>query len=488
MKKILTIMVFLMTAGAAMAQTQISNEEGLRAIADDMNGDYILTADITLTGSWSPLGTPNSDDDNGSFTGTLDGNGHTISGLGFKIDDKDVVYMGLFGRIGSAGVVKNLNVNKISDEGLLARAGDNNGTRNIGTIAGVNHGTILNCRSDVNIACYASYIDGGGIAGENAGLIKNCVYTGTIIGGNYTNVIIGGIVGDNESGGTLQNCVVTATITGGLTASPLYGQDHGNVNDCAYQFKNNQNQDCVRLEGRTLFKDGEWNTLCLPFDVVIGSSYLNGATIMELDTDEPDEDNEYEHVTGIEGTTLYLNFKIVTDQIVAGKPYIVKWSYNQNNLVDPDFTNASLNGLISGSLKPDSVTSNDGNVTFKGEFFSKDIVSADNTVFFLGEGSTLYYPNATMSINAFRGYFQLKNGYYGGEPQEEPSGDNPDPGVNIQGFSLNFGNETTDIVNIDHSPLTTDHSCYTLDGRRVDGKNLKPGIYIMDGKKILIRK
>jgi hypothetical protein len=53
-------------------QTEISSEAGLRAIANDLNGSYKLTADITLTTDWTPLGT---------FKGTLDGDGHIISGL-----------------------------------------------------------------------------------------------------------------------------------------------------------------------------------------------------------------------------------------------------------------------------------------------------------------------------------------------------------------------------------------------------------------------
>ena len=76
----------------------------------------------------------------------------------------------------------------------------------------------------------------------------------------------------------------------------------------------------VTLIGRTLFTDGDWNTLCLPFNIAdLRYTPLEGFTVMELDTDP----NLYEHATGLEDGTLYLNFKNAIG-IEAGKPYIVK--------------------------------------------------------------------------------------------------------------------------------------------------------------------
>ena len=70
--------------------------------------------------------------------------------------------------------------------------------------------------------------------------------------------------------------------------------------------------------------DGYWNTLCLPFNVTaeqIAAGDLAGAVIKELDT----EAGSYEHPTGYENGTLYLNFKDATS-IEAGKPYLIKWA------------------------------------------------------------------------------------------------------------------------------------------------------------------
>lgn len=76
----------------------------------------------------------------------------------------------------------------------------------------------------------------------------------------------------------------------------------------------------VKLAGRTLYCDGNWQTLCLPFSLanLIGTP-LEGFTVKELDTVAAYNG----HVTGLDGETLYLNFKDATG-IEAGKPYIVK--------------------------------------------------------------------------------------------------------------------------------------------------------------------
>lgn len=58
----------------------------------------------------------------------------------------------------------------------------------------------------------------------------------------------------------------------------------------------------VTLDGRTLYRDGDWNTLCLPFGMTsdqIASSPLAGATIKELD----------ESHSSLDGGNLTLTFK-----------------------------------------------------------------------------------------------------------------------------------------------------------------------------------
>lgn len=92
----------------------------------------------------------------------------------------------------------------------------------------------------------------------------------------------------------------------------------------------------------------------------------------------------------------------------------------------------------------------------------------------------------SFKVNAFRAYFKLSNGLVCGEPKQMGS---------INAFVLNFGGEeTTGIVDADmkyasqesgiSNPLQ--QTWYTIDGRRLNGKPTSKGIYIINGRKIVI--
>ena len=73
----LVLATALLTSVSAFAQTEINDVAGLKAIAKDLNGHYVLTQNITLSDAeWTPIGTSDH-----PFTGTLDGKGFTIKGL-----------------------------------------------------------------------------------------------------------------------------------------------------------------------------------------------------------------------------------------------------------------------------------------------------------------------------------------------------------------------------------------------------------------------
>ena len=85
----------------------------------------------------------------------------------------------------------------------------------------------------------------------------------------------------------------------------------------------------VTFSGRTIYSDGDWNTLCLPFNMSesqIASSPLAGYTIKSLDGTHSNLDSN---------GTLTLRFNTATT-IEAGRPYIVKWpvGFTINNNAD----------------------------------------------------------------------------------------------------------------------------------------------------------
>ncbi|MBQ4485254.1 MAG: hypothetical protein II934_09705 [Prevotella sp.] len=94
---------------------------------------------------------------------------------------------------------------------------------------------------------------------------------------------------------------------------------------------------------------------------------------------------------------------------------------------------------------------------------------------YLGGDSKLYYPGVDVPVNAFRGYFQLKNGL--------TAGDLPTNGA--KNFVLNFGDSTTEIVNYQLSTVNSNDSWYSIDGRKLQGEPKQKGIYIHRGKKMV---
>ena len=251
----------------------------------------------------------------------------------------------------------------------------------------------------------------------------------------------------------------------------------------------------VTLSGRTLYKDGSWNTLCLPFDMTAAqvTAQLAPSALMELDVNGKYDgsgnlDNEHgTYQTGFDGETLYLYFTDA-DAIEAGKPYIIRWGTPSNpaggTIASPiAFSNVEIEGAA-----PDNVTSTDGKVSFKGIYDPLSVGSndptptGDNTKLYLGTGNQLYYPNSPRTINAFRAYFQLNDGLTAGAP------------AGVRAFSLHFGDdaETTGIIEaVANSSLFTLHSSlsgwYDLQGRKLDKKPTHAGVYIYNGKKRVIK-
>ena len=228
----------------------------------------------------------------------------------------------------------------------------------------------------------------------------------------------------------------------------------------------------VTLQGRTLYKDGSWNTLCLPFA-------LNATQTAEM-LDNPEALMTLKS-TSFEGGTLTLTFEAAT-AIEAGKPYIVKWSrandytdVNAHNLYAPTFPCVPIS-QATASIKTQYVD-------FVGSYSPVSLAAGDGTVLYLGADNKLYYPSSAVTIGSCRAYFELKGDLTAGEPVSTE-------GQNIKSFVLNFGEESTGIEEVNGYGLWVNGygaGWCTLDGRRLGSKPSSSGIYIFEGRKVLIK-
>ena len=215
----------------------------------------------------------------------------------------------------------------------------------------------------------------------------------------------------------------------------------------------------VTLQDRTLYKDGDWNTLRLPFDY--NGDLLTGCTLMELDTEGSYSGKQ----TGFDAETgtLYLYFK-EADAITAGKPYLIKWA-SGSDLVNPVFTGVTIDGTVN-NVETEYVD-------FKGCFSPVNFDANDKTVLYLATGNNLQWPNTSMTLRSFRCYFQLK-----GIVKED-----------VSDARLFFGNEETTGVHFINNEKTAigNDEWYTIDGSTLQSQPTKKGIYIHQGKKVVIK-
>ncbi len=217
----------------------------------------------------------------------------------------------------------------------------------------------------------------------------------------------------------------------------------------------------VTLSDRTLYKDGKWNTICLPFDLVLEGSPLAGAVARPLSE------------ASIDGSTLNLTFGDPVTTLVAGTPYIIKWDAAATNIEDPVFDGV----IIDKADRSFSSGSDDTRVRFVSTYDAIAFTNADATnVLLLGGENTLRYANASAHLGACRAYFKIGDG---------------SAAAPVNSFNIDFSDgETTGIetLNIERGTWNED-SWYTLDGHKIANgqKPTAKGLYIHNGKKEIIK-
>ena len=205
---------------ADATEFQIATAEQLAGLAKLVNAGYTfegktikLTADIVLndikdweswettapTNTWTPIGT----NWKNPFAGTLDGDGHSVSGICIN---SEADCQGLVGYLGRGGTLQNLGV----------KASYIKGGNRVGGVCGTNSGTVTNCYNTGNVKGN-NYV--GGVCGDNYRTVTNCYNTGSVEGNNS----VGGVCGYNNR--TVTNCYyLTGTAAGGINGNDAAGK------------------------------------------------------------------------------------------------------------------------------------------------------------------------------------------------------------------------------------------------------------------------
>ena len=486
-----------------------------------------LMADITIVSDdhWIPIGQSEQrwdeehsvyvKDESRVFKGTFDGQGYTIT----MSTSSNRAVAGLFGYL--YGTVQHLKVTGSVVNSY--KVGDVTYTSSTGSIAAYNRGTISECANLASIVgVYA-----GGIAGENHGIITNCYNRGAI-GADATftgEKYLGGIAGANDGTGATISYVYASCLmnkvssTGGIVANPsewtsstcyynvkLDGDTEmdgnttltGNALKSSFDnskwtftdgqlpeltcFKNkivrlsdnNDNsailtsyheQTCnVELNGRTLYKDGDWNTLCLPFNLTLSGSALDG-------------DGVVAKVLNSAGTSLNseglltLVFDNAPATILAGTPFIIKWNNTGVHLSNVQFNNVTIDKTAPTPVTFSNAFGSAGQ--FVGTYSPFTIESSNkDQIVLLSSGNKLGYSATTpRTLHSCRAHFLIPTS----------------AGIRaMTDFDIDFEGEATGITNTD---LTdgTDDAWYTLTGMKLDGKPTQRGVYLHNGRKEAVR-
>ena len=461
--------------------------------------------DLDLGSGWTPIGAT----DNGNlFEGTFDGQGYTITYQASTPEFSSSTVLGLFGYF--RGTVQHLKV-----RGSVTNT-DESTTNSTAGIVAYNRGTIREC---ANLASIVGRRSVGGIAGVNKGIITNCYNRGYIgATGEYSGGYhLGGIAGEFE-GTELSNVYACCTIeevssTGEIVANNI----SGNYSNCHYAasgtttltgnalksylnnskwtftdgelpeltcFKNkivrlvdnydntaalscNNGQMCtVELTNRTLYKDGKWNTLCLPFDLTLSGSVLNGdgvvAKVLNGTSTSLDD-------TGL----LSLVFNPAPSTILAGTPFIIKWDNTGGHLTNVRFCDVTLNNAAPTAVTFDNASGASGQFVGTYSPFSIDAGNIDKIVLLSGD-NTLGYSKSNRTLRSCRAHFMI------------PTSSSIRA---MMDFDIDFdGGESTRITNMDSTDETDGNDgWWTLTGVKLDGKPTERGIYLHNGRKEAVR-
>ena len=226
----------------------------------------------------------------------------------------------------------------------------------------------------------------------------------------------------------------------------------------------------VDVRVKRTIKANEWSTLVLPFD-------MTEAQVKSVFGDDVELAEFIDYEANDDLTEITINFDaalLAEDGLMANNPYVIKTS--------KDITEFTVDGVtIDPNEEGAKVEYTNGRTGarkvvyafFQGTYHAGTIVPKNDL--FLSENK-FWYSTGETKMKAFRAYFWLQDVLAG----VDDGGASHAPIL----FNINDGGVATGIRSLNSAPIGS--TVYDLSGRKVSGK-LKDGVYIVDGKKKVIK-
>lgn len=198
---------------------------------------------------------------------------------------------------------------------------------------------------------------------------------------------------------------------------------------------------------RTFYKDGGWNTLCLPF--AVNATDFEGAEVREVD-----------FIQSSENTLVFKEATIIE----AGKPYLIKWANTSNEVYNFDATFEGANFVETPtSVKVDGIT-------FTGFYNKTTADKLGTSVAAIGAENKLFKVTSG-EMKGFRAAFVLNST------------------TQASDFKVVIDGTTTGIEDLVVDGVKANGRVYNLNGQYVGNSlnGLQPGIYIQNGKKVVVK-
>jgi hypothetical protein len=334
------------TNGGDSDLISISTAEQFNAIRNQLDGHYVLEADIDLTSyhSFTPIGRfePKSDapedEENPklelTFTGSFDGKNHKIS----NINIEGTGGVGLFGCVAENGVVKNLVVENVTVQGTLL----------VGGVIGYGHTTtaIENVKLQGTNSITGNKMVGG-IVGGGFCDIKNCSAEASVVM-NSDNSMGVGILAGGMANSSIISCSAKGTVSvtgngssgiGGLAACGHNSTENATeITDCHADVTISVGENCSMIGGLVGYA-GNDEEGCL--------TVISGCTAKAVITAPASA----ERIGGIVGSGFYMDMYKVYFPVPGS--FIVR-----NSSTSGSISGGKLKGTIAGYIYNNSTVEN----------------------------------------------------------------------------------------------------------------------------------